>query len=160
MRSYLQRIGREARNRQLCSVRGIHASAGACAPDDARRRVWHRSRRSARRNVHFDDAGRATLFDFDHSGYGWRVWDVATALRGLSGPSRSALLAGNDAVRPLADAERNALPVFRALRPVWDCGDFLAMRPAWGSESDAPTHELTEQLLRVLQRLRQRLGRE
>lgn len=98
--------------------------------------------------------GRVTLFDFDHGGYGWRIWDVATALGDLTGPRRSALLAGYEAVRPLADAERGALPVFRALRPLWDRGDILAMRTAWGTEDDAPTDESTEWLLRALQQSR------
>jgi Ser/Thr protein kinase RdoA (MazF antagonist) len=107
-------------------------------------------------NVHFNDAGEVTLFDFDHGGYGWRIWDVATALGNLSGPTRAALLAGYDAVRPLADAERGTLRVFRALRPLWDRGDVLAMRVAWGTENDAPTDEFTEKLLHALEDSRRR----
>lgn len=111
-------------------------------------------------NVHFDDAGRVTLFDFDHGGHGWRIWDVATALGDLGGPSRAALLAGYAAVRPLADAERAALPVFRALRPLWDRGDILAMRTAWGTENDPPTDELTDCVLSALEHSRRQFQEE
>jgi Ser/Thr protein kinase RdoA (MazF antagonist) len=160
MRTYLQGIGREAEidafvpfaemlRARVLALPTTHAGVFGILHGDP-----HGG------NVHFDDTGRVTLFDFDHGGYGWRIWDVATALGDLPGPSRTALLAGYQALRPLADAERAALPVFRALRPLWDRGDILAMRTAWGTEQDAPTDEFTEWLLRALQQSRRQLLEE
>ena len=36
----------------------------------------------------------------------------------------------------LSDDERRLLPLFRKLNRVWDLGDLLAMRPAWGADED------------------------
>lgn len=84
------------------------------------------------RNFYLDTPGNPTFFDFDHGGYGWRAYDVATCMGGLSMETGSAFLDGYAAVRPLSEEERAAIPVFQQIRPLWDIGDVLAMRTAWG----------------------------
>jgi Ser/Thr protein kinase RdoA (MazF antagonist) len=151
MRTYLRSIGREAEiDAFVPFAEGLRARVVALPT--ARAGVFgilHGDPHGE--NVHFDDAGGVTLFDFDHGGYGWRIWDLATALGDMSGPKRGAFLAGYEAIRPLADAERDTLPVFRALRSLWDIGDVIGMRVAWGTETDAPTDEFTEEVLSALE---------
>lgn len=82
------------------------------------------------------DDGQVTLFDFDHGGFGWRGYDLAVATwRGASGGWASRIEA-YETVRPLSDDERNLLPLFRKLNAIWDMGDLLAMRPAWGPDRE------------------------
>lgn len=80
------------------------------------------------RNVHF--AGRrATLFDFDFCGYGWRVSDIAS-LRGnaiiygkiLSDDVVAALLEGYQSARPLTEVELAAMSDFAKITVVWALG--------------------------------------
>ena len=67
------------------------------------------------------DGGRVTFIDFDDSGFGFRLFDLATALlRNRSEPDypllREALLAGYAAIRPAMTAEFVHLPLFLLLR--------------------------------------------
>jgi Ser/Thr protein kinase RdoA (MazF antagonist) len=88
-------------------------------------------------NVHWTQDSRPILFDFDHGGYGWRAYDLATCKGSLSDAAWDACLGGYHALRPLHEAELAAIPLLRKLRPIWDQGDVLGMRPAWGEEFDA-----------------------
>ena len=99
------------------------------------------------------DDGRVTLFDFDHGGFGWRAYDLAVCM-GSGGPEhREPRIAGYESVRPLTDQERELLPAFRKLNAVWDLGDVLAMRAAWG---DDPEDQIGEEFAK---RAEERLGR-
>jgi Ser/Thr protein kinase RdoA (MazF antagonist) len=65
--------------------------------------------------------GSAALIDFDDFGFGFRLFDLATALHPLDDAAgypaiRAALLAGYRGVRPLSAAAEAALPVFLMLR--------------------------------------------
>lgn len=81
-------------------------------------------------NIHVAADGTFTLFDFDHCGFGWRAYDLATYYRhptadGEERQKWTAFLAGYEDVRPLTAAERDSMPVFRACRALWDVGDWL-----------------------------------
>lgn len=89
-----------------------------------------------RGNVHFDADCRPTLFDFDHGGFGYRAYDLAVCRSRLSDAAWEAFLASYQCLRPVGHEELALLPAFAAIRPIWDIGDILAMRPAWG---DVPT---------------------
>jgi Ser/Thr protein kinase RdoA (MazF antagonist) len=64
---------------------------------------------------------RLRLIDFDDAGFGWHMFELATALYFcLDDPRyeqiKAALLSGYNAVKPLSDADRNALSLFLMLR--------------------------------------------
>ncbi|WP_447725855.1 phosphotransferase enzyme family protein [Sphingomonas koreensis] len=68
-----------------------------------------------------NDAGRIQLIDFDDSGFGWHMFDLATALYFIVDEAnyaslRDALFAGYRTVRPLADADERMLALFLFLR--------------------------------------------
>ena len=84
------------------------------------------------RNFRVTESGALTLFDFDHGGYGWRAYDLATCRGPLSDEAWCAFLDGYQSVRSLSDAELEIIPTFQKIRPIWDLGDVLAMRSAWG----------------------------
>ena len=56
-------------------------------------------------NYHFDANGRITFFDFDHCGFGWRIYDVAMYYTRIAEALRTPMLVGYQAVRHLNDAE-------------------------------------------------------
>ena len=67
------------------------------------------------------DGDRITLLDFDDSGYGWHLFDIATALalatlREDFDDLRSAFLTGYRRQRPLSEDHLARLPLFLALR--------------------------------------------
>jgi Ser/Thr protein kinase RdoA (MazF antagonist) len=73
------------------------------------------------------------LIDFDDAGFGWHMFELATALYFcLDDPRleaiRAALLAGYDSVKPLTPQDRQALPLFLALRGVTYLG-WIHTRP-------------------------------
>ncbi|ANM12975.1 MULTISPECIES: phosphotransferase enzyme family protein [unclassified Rhizobium] len=73
------------------------------------------------------------LIDFDDAGYGWRMFDIATALlRNRREPCydliRSALIAGYRRRRPLSDAALETLPLFLLLRSLTYIG-WVGARP-------------------------------
>ncbi|WP_166358511.1 phosphotransferase enzyme family protein [Pseudomonas akapageensis] len=64
---------------------------------------------------------RLRLIDFDDAGFGWHMFELATALYFcLDDPRyeqiKASLLSGYDAVKPLSEADRNALSLFLMLR--------------------------------------------
>lgn len=82
-------------------------------------------------NVHLDDAGAFTVFDFDHCGYGLRVYDLATHYRGPDAGEEdrerwAVVLDGYQSVRPLSADELASFPAMGACRRLWDIGDWLA----------------------------------
>ena len=67
------------------------------------------------------DGDRLTLLDFEWSGYGWRMYDVATfawAMRGLPTERtlHNAFVDGYQTIRPLRCQEQATLPLFMGLR--------------------------------------------
>mgnify|MGYP001145899713 FL=1 len=67
------------------------------------------------------EGGELQLIDFDDAGFGWHMFELATALYFCLDDPRlaqiqAALLAGYDSVKPLSAADRAALPLFLALR--------------------------------------------
>jgi Ser/Thr protein kinase RdoA (MazF antagonist) len=84
-----------------------------------------------RGNVLIADDGSFALIDFDHGGYGWRAYDIASCTGGMAEPAWQAFIAAYERVRSLEEVERSAIAAFRKVRPLWDLGDVLAMRKAW-----------------------------
>ena len=82
------------------------------------------------------ERGDFTFFDFDHGGYGWRAYDLATCKGRLTEDAWRACLEGYQQIRPLSVAEIDSVPIFQKLRPIWDKGDMLAMRAAWGDSEE------------------------
>jgi Ser/Thr protein kinase RdoA (MazF antagonist) len=73
------------------------------------------------------------LIDFDDAGYGWRMFDIATALfKNRAEPHfariQSALIAGYRSRRSLADRDLETLPLFMVLRAVTYIG-WIGERP-------------------------------
>jgi Ser/Thr protein kinase RdoA (MazF antagonist) len=67
------------------------------------------------------DGGRLQLIDFDDAGFGWHMFELATALYFCQddqryGQIKLALLRGYGLVKPLTDADIASLPLFMALR--------------------------------------------
>lgn len=67
------------------------------------------------------NAGQLQLIDFDDSGFGWHMFELATALYFIVDEAnyvslRDALFAGYRAVRPLDEADERMLPLFLFLR--------------------------------------------
>lgn len=65
--------------------------------------------------------GRVVVLDFDDSGYGWYLWELATAVFWHLGrtqylPALEGYVAGYREVRPLSDDELRLLPQFLLLR--------------------------------------------
>lgn len=56
-------------------------------------------------NVFVTPGGDMQLFDFDHCGYGWRAYDVATAVGGREKEMVAAFVVGYRTVQPLSEAE-------------------------------------------------------
>jgi Ser/Thr protein kinase RdoA (MazF antagonist) len=98
-------------------------------------------------NLHVDEGGALTLFDFDCYGYGWRAYDIAV-FRWSSGPWEAktspaektkrtrrwnALVRGYEKVRPLSKAEMQAIDYFVVLRQIWLLGVHTQGAHAWGS---------------------------
>ncbi len=89
-------------------------------------------------NVVMMHDGRVGLLDFDFIGEGYRVYDLA-AFQSDAHFQRvpevvfEAFLEGYSAIRPITDAELEALPLFRAARAVWAMGLYALHVDEWGS---------------------------
>ena len=84
-----------------------------------------------RGNIHYD--GAFTLFDFDHCAYGYRACDLYMATTMIGGSAWDDFLEGYRGHQPLTVETLAAVPLFGALRTVWDIGDIYAMGSVWGS---------------------------
>ncbi len=74
-----------------------------------------------------------SFIDFDDAGFGWRMFDLATALlKNRREPQyealRDALIAGYRSERPMSDEEWRMLPLFLTLRSLTYIG-WIALRP-------------------------------
>ena len=82
-------------------------------------------------------SGEVAVLDFDFCGPGWRAYDVATYLgevRFWEAPASAAeaFLAGYEALRPLAEWERAALPLLEAARHIQAMGTPAMHVNEWG----------------------------
>lgn len=66
-------------------------------------------------NLHFNEHGDITMFDFDLCGYGWRAYDLAYYYTRVPEAVRGPALDGYESLRPLADSERDMLSTFGGL---------------------------------------------
>lgn len=94
-----------------------------------------------------DGAREAVFFDFDETGPGYLAYELAVYPwwlhpRSVDGQwSDKALarwshfIAAYQAVRPLSDADRAALPLFVAVRQFWLLGEYAGRVPVWGSQA-------------------------
>jgi len=94
-------------------------------------------------NCHFTPEGAVNFFDFDHCGYGWRVYDIAYSLRHTNAVStgeqiRAAVIEGYESVRSMSQAEHEMLVTIG--------------QAAWIREGTAAGHGLPpKKLIRLLQ---------
>lgn len=101
------------------------------------------------RNVHVDDTGRVTFFDFDHGGFGWRAYDVVTAVSGVPLEHQAAFFDGYRSQHPLEESTEAELDRWMPIRMVWDIGDMMAMAPTRGIPFDASADDIVSFLDRV-----------
>lgn len=91
-------------------------------------------------NVMVGPDDELTLLDFDFCGVGWRIFDVATYLwasraQQTAETATRAFLAGYGDVRPLADWELGALPLFMAVRGLFRLGNWGPRVDEWGTST-------------------------
>ncbi|MDE2371513.1 MAG: phosphotransferase [Burkholderiales bacterium] len=89
------------------------------------------------------DGRRLQLIDFDDAGFGWHMFELATALYfSIDDPRyaeiEAALFAGYDSVKPLTAADRATLPLFLALRGTTYLGWVHTRRNSRAAEELAP----------------------
>jgi Ser/Thr protein kinase RdoA (MazF antagonist) len=91
-------------------------------------------------NVYFD-GDRATFFDFDFCAWGWRSFEIATFLRGVTLDQRPgertdalmrAFLGGYAGERCIAVADRASLPAFLLVQRIWMAAVHLEGERRWG----------------------------
>ena len=78
-------------------------------------------------NIHQTDGGVLTLFDFDCCGPGWHAYDLAVFHWSVSVEANQRdlwdhFVAGYTSIRPLADVDLKAVPVFVSCRAFWFAG--------------------------------------
>ena len=83
--------------------------------------------------------GVATLLDFDDCGMGWIAYDLASflwACQGYEPAQREAIwadfLQGYEQVKPLGDADRQAIEALILVREIWALGAWATGAPHWG----------------------------
>jgi Ser/Thr protein kinase RdoA (MazF antagonist) len=91
-----------------------------------------------RANALVDAQEQVTLIDFDLCGPGLRAYDLASYLLTIRGTAQEAVfieafLAGYTAWRSLSQAEYGLLPVFEAVRAIFDIGVPATYVDQWGS---------------------------
>jgi Ser/Thr protein kinase RdoA (MazF antagonist) len=93
----------------------------------------------ARHNALITEDGTLTLLDFDYCGVGWRPYDVATMFFSLhtQPPAKyaeytAAFVEGYGQHHPLSPAETTLLPLFEAVRVLFDAGLMAHLAPIWG----------------------------
>lgn len=95
------------------------------------------------------DAERLTVIDFDDSGYGWFVHELAVALHPMLGEdleteARAALVEGYRSVHALSKGEEALIDVFLAMRSLMIVG-WLAHRP------EVPIYEKFEEVVGMVE---------
>jgi Ser/Thr protein kinase RdoA (MazF antagonist) len=89
------------------------------------------------KNMHIDVSGQITLFDFDHCGYGWRVYDLISLYYQWRQEHPQAWEQVFNAYlqeRPLSQEERAAVPLLLAIYHLWALGfDVEIFAPIFGA---------------------------
>ena len=112
-----------------------------------------------RANALVGEDGTVTVLDFDFCGIGWRAYDVASYLLTIRNtPTEAefaeAFLAGYTDIRALTPEEREAMPLFEAVRAIFAIGTPAKYVDHWGSEYlYAFLDQSLERLERVMQQL-------
>jgi Ser/Thr protein kinase RdoA (MazF antagonist) len=88
-------------------------------------------------HAHVDADGTLTFFDFDCGGHGFRAYDLAvfrwcSRLKEQESVWWEPYLRGYRQVRPLADLDLQAIPLFVAARYIWHMGVHTQNSPDWG----------------------------
>lgn len=91
-----------------------------------------------RTNALVSEDGTVTVLDLDFCGTGWRAYDVASYLLTIRNTPdeaafANAFLAGYNAVRTLTPAEHEVLPLFEAVRAIFEIGTPAKYVNSWGS---------------------------
>lgn len=91
-----------------------------------------------RANALVDDDGAVTVLDFDFCGRGWRSYDIASYLLTIRGTPNErefadAFLAGYTEIRTLLPVEHVAIPLFEAVRAIFEIGTPATYVNHWGS---------------------------
>jgi Ser/Thr protein kinase RdoA (MazF antagonist) len=112
-----------------------------------------------RTNAQVSDDGTVTVLDFDFCGPGWRAYDIATFLLTIGGtPNQEefadAFLNGYTHIRTLTELEYKMLPLFRAVRAIFDIGMPSMYIDHWGS---AYVYAFLDRLLEQLKHSMNRL---
>lgn len=94
------------------------------------------------------DNNRVRLIDFDDAGYGWHMFEIATALYFIQDEphyeiAKSALIEGYREYRPLPESELEALPLFLAAR------GFTYLGWVQSRQETETARELTPQLVQL-----------
>jgi Ser/Thr protein kinase RdoA (MazF antagonist) len=81
---------------------------------------------------------RLWIIDFDLCGYGWRAYDIASYLATIQGSSdeaqlRRAFLLGYGTVRELTEEESRMIPLFIAIRTLFEIGTPAIYVNDWGN---------------------------
>ena len=89
------------------------------------------------KNIHLDSSGRATAFDFDRCGPGWRGWDFALVRWAAVGRRRpdmwNAFVQGYRETRPIANVDLDAVTLFHALALFSALGVLATNVDTWGT---------------------------
>lgn len=106
-------------------------------------------------NLHKDEAGRLTLFDFDCGGPGFRAYDLAVYRWAVGRHAKDlapweAFLASYQGLRPIAPADLAIIPTFVAIRNLWLLGLHASQVNQRGVAS---VKQWTEGAAQVLERL-------
>jgi Ser/Thr protein kinase RdoA (MazF antagonist) len=118
-----------------------------------------------RANALVGDDGTVTVIDFDFCGIGWRAYDVASYLLTIRNtPTEAefaeAFLAGYTDIRAPTPEEREAMPLFEAVRAIFAIGTPAKYVDHWGSEYlYAFLDQSLERLERAMQQLAHHRGR-
>jgi Ser/Thr protein kinase RdoA (MazF antagonist) len=93
-----------------------------------------------RANAQVAKDGTVSILDFDLCGPGWRAYDIASYLAVIRGLPEEpiweeAFLDGYEQIRPITEVEREALPVFEAVRHIFAIGVPAMNVDHWGSAS-------------------------
>jgi Ser/Thr protein kinase RdoA (MazF antagonist) len=112
-----------------------------------------------RANALVGEDGTVTVLDFDFCGIGWRAYDVASYLLTIRNtPTEAefaeAFLAGYTDIRALTPEEREAMPLFEAVRAIFAIGTPAKYVDHWGSEY---LYAFLDQSLEKLERVMQQL---
>jgi Ser/Thr protein kinase RdoA (MazF antagonist) len=89
------------------------------------------------KNIHADDHGRLTVFDFDLCGPGWRAYDLALIQWVANDHDKRGMwesfLDGYSSVRTLSSTDLQAIPLFHAAAHLASLGLFAQNIGDWGS---------------------------